>query len=113
MSPIASYAALGAAIIFEVIGTTFLQKSAQFTRVMPTTLMAGCYISSFYLLSLALKTIPIGLAYAIWSGMGIVLISAVGYLVFRQTLDTVALVGLGFIIIGVVLVNGFSKSVGH
>lgn len=81
--------------------------------MIPTALMAGFYISAFYLLSLALKTIPIGLAYAIWSGMGIVLISAVGYLVFRQTLDTVALVGLGFIIAGVVLVNGFSKSVAH
>ncbi len=113
MSPVASYAALGAAIVLEVIGTTFLQKSEQFTKAIPTVVMACCYLSAFYFLSLVLKTIPVGLAYAIWSGMGIVLISAIGYFVFRQTLDTAALVGLSFIVIGVVIVNGFSKSVAH
>lgn len=113
MSPFASYAALGAAIVLEVIGTTFLQKSEQFTRLMPTLVMGVCYLVAFYFLSLVLKTIPVGLAYAIWSGMGIVLISAIGYFVFRQTLDTPALVGLGFIVVGVVIVNGFSKSVAH
>lgn len=113
MSLIASYAALGAAIVLEVVGTTFLQKSEQFTRTIPTVVMAACYLGAFYLLSLVLKTIPVGLAYAIWSGLGIVLISAVGYFVFRQTLDTAALVGLAFIVVGVVIVNGFSKSIAH
>lgn len=113
MSPIASYATLGAAIVLEVVGTTFLQKSEQFTKAIPTVVMAVCYLGAFYCLSFVLKTIPVGLAYAIWSGLGIVLISAVGYVVFRQTLDTAALVGLGFIVVGVVIVNGFSKSVAH
>ena len=113
MSPFATYAALGAAIVLEVVGTTFLQKSEQFTKAMPMVVMATCYLIPFYLLSLALKTIPVGLAYAIWSGMGIVLVSAVGYFLFRQALDTAALVGLSFIIVGVVIVNGFSKSVAH
>ena len=113
MNPAASYVALGAAIILEVVGTTFLQKSEQFTKMTPTLVMAACYLCAFYFLSLALKTIPVGLAYAIWSGMGIVLISAVGYFVFRQSLDTAAMVGLGFIALGVVIVNGFSKSTAH
>jgi len=113
MPPIASYAALGAAIVLEVIGTTFLQKSEQFTKVLPTLVMGACYVGAFYFLSVVLKSMPIGLAYAIWSGLGIVLISAVGYFVFGQTLDTPAVVGLGLIIAGVVVVNGFSKSIAH
>lgn len=113
MNPIASYAALGAAIVLEVVGTTFLQKSEQFTKMVPTLMMATCYLCAFFFLSLVLKTIPVGLAYAIWSGLGIVLISTVAYFVFGQTLDTAAIVGLGFIVVGVVIVNVFSKSVAH
>ena len=110
---IITYAALGIAIVLEVVGTTFLQKSEQFTRLVPTTLMAICYLAAFYFLSLALKTIPVGLAYAIWSGLGIVLISAIGYIMFRQSLDLAAVIGLGFIITGVVIVNVFSRSISH
>jgi len=110
---IITYAALGVAIVLEVVGTTFLQKSEQFTRLVPTTLMAICYLAAFYFLSLALKTIPVGLAYAIWSGLGIVLISAIGYIMFRQSLDLAAVIGLGFIITGVVIVNVFSRSISH
>jgi len=110
---IITYAALGIAIVLEVVGTTFLQKSEQFTRLVPTTLMAICYLAAFYFLSLALKTIPVGLAYAIWSGLGIVLISAIGYIMFRQSLDLAAVIGLGFIITGVVIVNVFSRSIPH
>ena len=110
---VATYGALGAAIALEVIGTTLLQKSEQFTRLAPTLLMALCYLGAFYFLSLALRTIPLGLAYAIWSGLGIVLISVVGYVVFRQALDLAALVGLGFIISGVIIVIFFSKSIMH
>ncbi|MFD0879997.1 multidrug efflux SMR transporter [Variovorax dokdonensis] len=76
---------IGCSHLLEVIGTTSLQKSERFTRAMPTLVMATCYVSSFYFLALVLKTIPVGLAYAIWSGMCIVLISAIGYFVFRQT----------------------------
>lgn len=109
----AAYGALGVAIVLEVIGTTMLQKSEQFTRLLPTLAMAICYLSAFYFLSIVLKTMPVGLAYAIWSGLGIVLISIIGYVLFEQKLDLAALVGLGFIIVGVVIVNGFSKSIGH
>jgi small multidrug resistance pump len=108
-----TYASLGAAIVLEVVGTTFLQQSQQFTRLLPTMLMAICYGSAFYLLSIALRVMPMGIVYAIWSGLGIVLISGVGLVVFRQKLDTAALIGLGLIIAGVVVVNMFSKSVGH
>lgn len=114
MKPIiAAYGALGVAIVLEVIGTTMLQKSEQFTRLAPTAIMALCYLSAFYFLSIVLKTMPVGLAYAIWSGLGIVLISLIGYVAFGQTLDAPALIGLAFIVVGVVIVNLFSKSIGH
>jgi small multidrug resistance pump len=96
-----------------VLGTTFLQKTEQFTRPGATLTMAAYYLAAFYLLSLALRVVPIGLAYAIWSGLGIVLISLIGWLVIRQTLDMAAAVGLGFIITGVIIVNVFSKSITH
>jgi small multidrug resistance pump len=114
MSPaIATYAALGAAIALEVLGTTYLQKSEQFTRPGPTLVVVVCYAAAFYFLSHVLKTIPVGLAYAIWSGLGMVLISAVGYVVFRQSLDLAAIIGLALIIAGVIIVNVFSKSIAH
>lgn len=101
------------AIILEVVGTTFLQKSQQFTRPIPTLLMGACYAAAFYFLSHALKTMPVGIAYAIWSGLGIVLISAIGVAVFQQRLDLPAVVGLSLIIAGVVIVNVFSDLVSH
>lgn len=110
---VTTYAALIAAIVCEVIGTSFLQQSQQFTRLVPTVLMAVFYGAAFFLLSITLKTLPVGVAYAIWSGLGIVLISAVGYVFFRQTLDLAAMIGLGLIIAGVVVVNIFSKTAGH
>lgn len=75
--------------------------------------MALCYGTAFYLLSIALRTIPVGIAYGIWSGLGIVLVSAVGVFLFKQTLDLAAILGLGLIISGVVVVNVFSGSVSH
>ncbi len=114
MNPLlATYLALATAIALEVIGTTFLQKSEQFSRLVPTVLMAVSYLGAFYLLSIALKTIPIGLAYAMWSGLGIVLISVIGYFLFQQSLDLPAILGLSLIILGVVIVNVFSESIGH
>jgi len=108
-----TYGSLAIAIVLEVIGTTFLQQSQQFTRAVPTILMAVCYLAAFYLLSIALRTLPVGIAYGIWSGLGIVLVSAVGVFVFRQTLDLAAVIGLGLIVAGVVVVNVFSNSVSH
>lgn len=114
MNPmVVSYAALAGAIVLEVTGTTFLQRSEQFTRLGPTAVMVLAYTSSFYLLSQALRHVPLGIAYGTWGGLGIVLTAAVSVLVFKQRLDVPALVGLAFIITGVVLVNGFSKSMSH
>ncbi len=108
-----TYGALAAAIALEVVGTTLLQQSQQFTRFLPTLGMALCYGCAFYLLSIALRTIPVGIAYGIWSGLGIVLVSAVGVFLFKQTLDLAAIAGLCLIIAGVIVVNVFSNSVSH
>ncbi len=113
MTPVVTaYLMLGAAIVLEVIGTSLLQASQQFTRLLPTVLMAVAYLSSFYLLAQALRVMPVGIAYAIWSGVGIVLITAAGYFLFKQTLDLPALIGIGLIIIGVLVINVFSSTVG-
>lgn len=112
MSPI-TWTALIGAIICEVVGTTLLQQSQQFTRVWPTAGMALCYGVAFYLLSIALRQMPVGIAYAIWSGLGVVAISIIGLVLFRQKLDLPAILGLTMIVGGVVVINLFSKTVGH
>lgn len=99
-----------AAIIFEVFATSALQASQQFTRPVPLLLSIGGYMASFYLLSLSLKTFPLGVAYAVWSGLGIVLISSIGAVWFRQSLDLAAISGIGLIIAGVLVINLFSKT---
>ncbi|MFC3568914.1 SMR family transporter [Paracoccus sp. TOH] len=111
--PVLTYATLFTAITLEVVGTTFLQRSEQFTRLVPTLLMGLCYAASFYFLSLALRAMPLGIAYAIWSGLGIVLVSLIGLFVFGQRLDFAAVVGLTMIVAGVIIVNLFSGSVTH
>ena len=113
MAPAAVYALLFAAIVLEVIGTTALQLSQQFTRATPTIVLVVCYAAAFYCLSMTLRIIPVGIAYAIWSALGIVLISAVGLIYFKQRLDLPAILGLGLIIAGVLVVNLFSKSISH
>ena len=104
---------LGVAIFFEIIATSALKSSAAFTRLIPSLITATGYAMSFYFLGMALREIPLGIAYAIWSGVGIVLISLVGVVFFKQHLDLAAIVGIAFIIIGVVIMNVFSKSVPH
>jgi len=113
MSPVAVYALLFAAIVLEVIGTTALQLSQQFTRLWPSVLLLVCYAAAFYALSHTLKVIPVGIAYAIWSALGIVLISAVGLVCFKQRLDLPAVIGLALIVAGVLIVNIYSKSISH
>ena len=108
-----TWAALLGAIALEVAGTTMLQASQQFTRAWPTAGMAACYGLAFYLLSITVKVLPVGIVYAVWSGMGIVLIAALGWAVFRQPLDSWALLGLGLIIAGVVILNTLSGAVRH
>ncbi len=104
---------LGVAILFETIGTTALQASQQFSRLGPSILVVVAYGFSFYLLALVLKYIPVGVAYAIWSGLGICLIAAIGYFVFGQRLDMPAVVGIAMIIAGIVVINVFSDSALH
>ncbi|RKK05171.1 QacE family quaternary ammonium compound efflux SMR transporter [Pseudoroseomonas wenyumeiae] len=108
-----TYLPLLVAIVLEVIATSALQASQQFTRPWPTLLMALGYLGAFFFLSLALRGIPVGIAYAIWSGLGIVLISAVGWVVFGQKLDLPAVIGLSLILAGVLVVNLFSSSARH
>ena len=104
---------LAIAIVSETIATSALKSSAGFTRLMPSLLVVAGYGIAFYFLSLTLRTIPIGIAYAVWSGVGIVLIALVGWLVFGQKLDTPALLGMGLIVAGVVVMNVFSKTAQH
>lgn len=111
--PTSSYLLLGLAIAAEVLGTSALKASDGFTRLAPSLITVVAYGVSFYLLSLTLKSMPIGIAYAVWSGVGIVLISAIGWLLYGQRLDVPALIGLGLIVAGVLVVNLFSKSAGH
>ena len=111
--PLPAYALLGAAILAEVIGTSALTASEGFTRPLPSALTAVAYVAAFYALSLTLKTVPLGIAYGVWSGVGIVLVSAVGWVVYDQRLDAAALLGIGLILAGVLVIHLFSRSAGH
>lgn len=104
---------LGIAIIAEVVATSALKAAEGFTRVIPSVVVVVGYLVAFYFLSLTLRTIPVGIAYAIWSGIGISLIALIGWLLYGQALDIPAMLGLALIVIGVVILNGFSKSVVH
>jgi len=113
MSPAKAYLFLAFAIVAEVIGTTALKASDGFTRPLPSVVTVACYALSFYLLTFSLRVLPTGIAYAIWSGVGIVLISLISWIVYGQRLDLPAIAGLGLIIAGVAVINLFSKSVSH
>jgi small multidrug resistance pump len=102
---------LAIAIVAEVIGTSALKASNGFTALLPSLVVMAGYSVSFYFLSLALRAIPVGVAYAIWSGVGIVLISAIAWVVYRQALDFAAILGIGLIIAGVVVIQLFSSTV--
>jgi len=102
---------LGIAIIAEVIGTSALKSAEGFTKLIPSVIVIVGYGIAFFLLSLTLKSIPVGIVYAIWSGAGIALISIIGYFHFKQKLDLPAIAGIILIIAGVIVINLFSKSV--
>ena len=108
-----AYLFLAIAIVVEVVATSCLKASDGFTRLLPSVVTVVGYATSFYFLSLTLATIPTGIAYAIWSGVGIVLISLVGWIVFQQALDAPALIGMGLIMAGVIVINLFSKVAAH
>lgn len=108
-----AYVSLTIAIIAEIIATSALKASEGFTKLVPSAVVILGYGAAFYFLSLTLKTIPVGLAYALWSGVGIAIISVIGWLVFKQALDVLAIIGIALIIAGVVIINFFSKSSAH
>lgn len=101
------------AILTETIGTSALQSSQQFTRLWPSLLVVVAYALSFYLLSLTLRYMPVGIMYALWSGLGIVFIALIGWLVFRQSLDLAAIIGMGLILAGIVVIQLFSTTATH
>jgi small multidrug resistance pump len=107
-----SHLYLGLAIVCEVIGTSFLKASDGFARAAPAVVSLAAFAAAFFFLSLTLRTVPVGIAYAIWSGVGIVLISTSSWLVFGQTLDAAALIGMALIIAGVLVINLLSSSTG-
>jgi len=108
-----TYLYLFVAIIFEVVATTALKQADGFTRLAPSLVTILGYALAFYFLALTLRTMPVGIVYAIWSGAGIILITAIGWILFRQALDLPALVGMGLILAGVLVINLFSRSVVH
>ena len=104
---------LAVAIVAEVVGTSFLKASAGFTKPLPVVTVVLGYGLSFYFLSLTLETLPVGIAYAVWSGVGLVLITAVAWVAYGQTLDLPAVIGMGLILAGVLILNLFSTAAGH
>ncbi|ENU26615.1 DMT family transporter [Acinetobacter modestus] len=105
-----SYLFLTIAIIAEVIATSALKASQGFSVLMPSIITILGYAVALFFLSLTLKTIPVGIAYAIWSGAGIVLISTIGWIFFKQHLDLAAIIGLGLMLGGIIVINVFSNS---
>ncbi|MEO9273280.1 SMR family transporter [Marinomonas sp. 5E14-1] len=107
------YLLLFLAILAEVVATTALKASDSFTKLGPSIILVMGYAVSFYLLSIVMRTLPTGVTYAIWSGLGVVLISIFGYLFTNEKLDAAACVGISLIVAGVVIINVFSKTVSH
>lgn len=103
---------LSIAIVAEVVGTSFLKSAEGFTRLAPSIAVVVSYVVAFFFLGLALKTLPVGIAYAIWAGVGVALIALVGHAVFDQALDAPAVLGMALIVAGVVIINVFSQTVG-
>lgn len=107
------YVYLLISIVAEVIGTSTLKATEEFTRFWPTVLMVVCYGIAFYCMTHVIKALPIGVTYAIWSGLGIVLVSLISWLYYGQRLDMAAIAGIALIIAGVLVINLFSKSGAH
>lgn len=101
---------LSIAIVAEVVGTSFLKSAEGFTRLGPSLGVVVSYVIAFFFLGLALKTVPVGIAYAIWAGAGVALIALAGYVFFGQHLDAPALIGMALIVAGVVVINVFSQT---
>ena len=106
---IKTYLFLFGAILFEVTGTMLLPVTQNFTKLIPTSILAICYLSAFYLLTFVVDKLPIAIVYATWSGLGVFTIAILGYIFFKQTLSWQAILGLFLIVMGVILVNAYSS----
>jgi len=106
------YFYLTVAILSEVVATSFLKAAGEFTRFIPSVIVVVGYLSAFYFLMLSMRTIPLGIAYAMWSGIGMTLIPIAGFFLYKQSLDIAAIVGMALIIAGVVIIQFFSKVTG-
>jgi small multidrug resistance pump len=107
------YLYLVLAIVAEVVATTSLKASEQFTRIIPSLIVIAGYSVAFYCLTLVLRSIPVGITYALWAGLGIVLVALVGAVAYKEVPDIPAIIGMGLIVAGVVMINVFSKTVSH
>ena len=107
------YLYLAIAIIAEVVATSALKASAEFTNLFPSMIVVVGYGAAFYFMTLVLRTIPLGITYAVWSGIGIVLVAVIGALFYRQIPDIPAILGMVLIISGVVIIHIFSKTINH
>lgn len=108
-----AYIYLAIAIITEVAATSALKASEGFTKLIPSLIVIVGYGVAFYLLTLVLRTIPVGITYAVWAGLGIVLVVLMGAILYKQIPDIPAVIGMGFIVAGVAIINLFSKTIGH
>jgi len=108
-----AYLYLTIAIIAEVAATSSLKASTEFTKLFPSLIVIVGYGVAFYFMTLVLRTIPLGITYAIWSGVGIILVAIVGALLYKQIPDVPAIIGMGLIISGVVIIHMYSKTVSH
>ncbi len=108
-----NYIYLSIAIVVEVAATSALKASDGFTKMLPTIVVIGGYGIAFYLLSIIVKTLPVGLTYAIWAGLGIILVAIVGAVLYKQVPDLPAIIGMTLIVAGVVIINLFSKMTSH
>ncbi|MCJ8350817.1 multidrug efflux SMR transporter [Moritella sp.] len=101
------------AIVFEVVATSLLPKTQQFSQPLMSAVVLICYAVAFFLLSITIKSVPIGIAYAIWCGAGIVLVTMISWLWYGQQLDWVAILGISLILLGSVIINVFSTTITH
>ena len=108
-----AYLYLAIAIIAEVIATSALKASEEFTKLIPSTIVVVGFLVALYFMTLVLRSIPVGIKYAIWSGLGIVLVGIVSFILYKEIPDTPAIIGMGLIILGVVVINVFSKTISH
>jgi len=108
-----AYLYLTLAILTEVIATTLLKSTEEFTKLVPSVIVVIAYLLSFYFLTLTLRTIPVGIAYAVWAGLGIFLVTLFAAFLYKQIPDMASMIGMVLIVSGVVVIHLFSKNTGH